>query len=99
MANQADIEIDKFKVIHEVSGQKDWELQADHAEIDNQHKTTRLKNVELEFQHGPKQKYWVSAEKGILNNKTKDFELEGKVRLIAQAKNLVKQIHPQESQD
>ena len=87
--NGPDVEIDKFVVTHEVSGQKYWKLKADHAEINNQTKLTRLRNVELEFNRTPQQKYWVSAQKGILSNKTQDFELEGKVRLIAESKNLL----------
>ncbi len=94
--NGADIEIDKFKVIHEVSGKKDWELKADHAEVDHKKQLTLLRNVELEFRRSADQKYWVSAEKGILNNQTKDFQLEGGVRLIAQSKSLVRKFQSQE---
>ena len=93
--NGADIEIKKFKVVHEISGHKSWELKADYAEIDNKKKLTKLKNVQLEFQRKKNQKYWVSADNGTLKNDTKDFELEGSVRLVAQSESFVRQIHSQ----
>lgn len=89
----ADISIQNFKVAHEVSGRKDWELKAESAEINNQKNLTYLKNVEMEMSLENQQKFWVKAEQGILNNKTNEFELEGRVRVTADAAQIVKKIH------
>ena len=96
--NGADIEIDKFEVIHEISGHKNWELKADHAEIDNRKNLTKLENVQLEFQRRNDQTFWISADSGTLNNDNKDFELEGSVHLVAQSESFVRQIHSQKNE-
>ncbi|MFQ5672697.1 MAG: LPS export ABC transporter periplasmic protein LptC [Nitrospinales bacterium] len=80
----ADVEIKKFKVVHENLGRKDWELKADHAEINHQKNVTHLRNVEVEFFMENDQQFRVSADTGVLKNNTKAFELEGNVRLIAE---------------
>ena len=41
-----DVEIKKFKVIHENLGRKQWELKADLAEINQKNEITKLSNVE-----------------------------------------------------
>ena len=41
-----DVEIKKFKVIHEKLGRKEWELKADIAEINQKNETTKMSNVE-----------------------------------------------------
>lgn len=87
-----EIEIDNFKVLHEVSGRKDWELKAGHAEVDYDKNLTRMEHVELEFERYDKQKFWVSADQGTLNNDTKDFQLEGHVKLIAESGTLARQL-------
>ena len=91
--NGADIKIEKFKVIHEVSGHKDWELKADHAEVNSGKNLTMLKNVQLEYQRKKNQTYWISADSGTLKNDTKEFELEGRVRLIAESDSFIRQVH------
>ena len=82
--SQADVEIKKFKVVHENLGRKDWELKADYAEINHQQNVTHMRHVEVEFFMKNDQQFWVSADTGLLKNNTKDFELEGNVRLIAE---------------
>lgn len=84
-----DVEIEKFKVTHEVAGRKDWILNADYAKINRRKKITHLKNVELEFFLENDHKFWVSADRGIFKNNTKNFELEGNVKLIADPKALI----------
>jgi len=80
----ADVEIKKFHVVHENLGRKDWELRADHAEINHQKNITHLKKVEVEFFMEDDQQFRVSADSGVLKNNTKDFELEGNVKLVTE---------------
>ena len=41
-----DVHIEKFKVVHEKSGHKDWELKADFAQINKKKETTKMQNIE-----------------------------------------------------
>ena len=91
--NGADIQIEKFKIIHEESGHKNWELKADHAEMDNKKKLVKMTKVQLEFKNREDQTYWISADNGILKNDTKEFQLEGRVRLVTHSKNFFRKNH------
>ena len=76
------IEIKKFKVIHENSGRTEWELKADIAEINKKNKTTKMSNVEYLYINQNNKKFKVSADYGTLKNKTNDLNLEGHVKMI-----------------
>ncbi|SVE03692.1 uncharacterized protein METZ01_LOCUS456546, partial [marine metagenome] len=75
-----DIEIKKFKVIRENSGRIEWELKADIAEINKKNKTTKMSNVEYLYINQNNKKFKVSADYGILKNKTNDLDLKGHVK-------------------
>ena len=55
-----DVEIKKFKVIHESSGHKEWELKADIAQINEQNETTKMTNVEYIYTNrNNRKKNWI----------------------------------------
>ena len=77
-----DIHIEKFKLVHEKSGHKDWELKADFAQINKKKETTKLKNIEYIYINENQKKFKVYADSGTLTNKTNDLDLEGNVRML-----------------
>jgi len=84
----ADIEIENFKIIHENSGRKEWELKAKLAQINHSQKSTKMTGVKVEFSTENRQKFWVSADSGHLNTETQDFELMGNVHFTAESAQL-----------
>jgi LPS export ABC transporter protein LptC len=77
-----DIEIENFKVVHEVSGGEKWELTADLAQIDQEKDLTLLTNVKLIIKEDDKQKLWVVADSGSITNESNDIQLEGNVKMV-----------------
>jgi len=80
-----DVEIKKFKVIHENSGRKIWELKADIAEINQKNETTKMSNIEYIYINANNKRFKVYADSGILKNKTNDLDLEGHVKMIIES--------------
>lgn len=77
-----DIEIENFKVIHEVNDGEKWELTADLAQINQEKDLTLLTNVRLIIKENDKQKLWVVADSGSIMNDSNDIQLEGNVKMI-----------------
>jgi LPS export ABC transporter protein LptC len=77
-----DIEIENFKVVHEVNEEENWELKADLAQINEDEDLTRLTNVELTIRKKDNQKLWVIADSGSLQNGNKEIELVGNVKMV-----------------
>ena len=80
-----DVEIKKFKVIHEGAGRKEWELKADIAQINQTDETTKMSNVEYIFINKNNKKFMVYADSGVLQNKTDDLNLEGHVKMVIES--------------
>ena len=87
-----DVEIKKFKVIHEKSGRKDWELKADLAQINQEKETTEMRNVEYIFRNDESREFKVYADFGTLMNKTNDLNLEGNVKMLIETAILKDQL-------
>lgn len=81
-----DIEIENFKVVREVGEGEKWELKADLAQVDQDKDLTRLTNVELIIKENDKQKLWVVADSGSIQNGNQDIQLEGHVKMIGTSK-------------
>ena len=47
MEKGVDVEIENFKITHEVKGKKEWILKAELAQVNNQENVTHLKDVEI----------------------------------------------------
>ena len=87
-----DVKIKNFKIVHDNSGRKDWELKAELAEINQNKKTTTLNKVEYVFFKDEMEEIKVYADFGTLMNKTNDLSLEGNVKMLIQADIIKKQI-------
>jgi LPS export ABC transporter protein LptC len=87
-----DVKIKNFKIAHDNSGLKDWELKAELAKINQNKKTTALNKVEYVFFKDEMEKIKVYADFGILMNKTNDLNLEGNVKMLIQTDIIKKQI-------
>ena len=87
-----DVKIKNFKITHDNSGRKDWELKAELAQINQNKKTTTLNKVEYVFFKDEMEKIKVYADFGILMNKTNDLSLEGNVKMLIQTDIIKKKI-------
>ena len=87
-----DVKIENFKVNHENSGRKDWELKAELAQINQKTETTKLNNVEYVFINDEMRKFKAYADFGTLSNKTNDLILEGNVKMLIETGIIKEQI-------
>ena len=85
MEKGIDVEIENFKVIHEVKGVKEWELKADFAQINNEEDLTKMQNVEMILHKGENKKYVIVADSGTYKEKTNDVILMGHVKFVGAA--------------
>jgi len=84
-AKGIDIEIENFNVSHEVLGNKQWELKAKMAQIDNDRNRITLSDVAVTLNLDADHTSQISADAGVMNSETKEIELEGHVRFVADA--------------
>lgn len=85
-----DVKIQDFKIEHENSGYKEWEVKAKTAKINNEKQRVDLDQVHVTYNMKDNQKSYISADKGVMNQETKDIELEGNVRFTAESGQFVK---------
>ncbi len=88
MDKGVDVEIENFKVTHEVKGKKEWILKAGLAQVNNQEDVTQLKDVEMILPKGDSPPYVITAESGTYQNSSKDVALVGRVKLTGDAQSL-----------
>ena len=88
-----DVEIENFKVTHEVKGKKEWILKAGLAQVSNHENVTRLRDVEMVLPKGNKPPYVITAETGIYQNTSKEIDLAGHVKMTGDSKSLVGRFH------
>ena len=93
MDEGVDVEIENFKVTHEVKGKKEWILKAGLAQISNNKDLTRLKDVEMILPKENNQPYVITAESGTYQNTSKDIDLEGHVKMTGDSKSLAGRFH------
>ena len=79
-----DVKIKNFKIVHDKSGRKDWELKAELAKINQNKKTTAMDKVEIIFFKDEMKKIEIYADSGTLMNKNNDLSLEGNVKMLIQ---------------
>lgn len=79
-----EIEIENFKLASENGSSKSWQLTADRAQVLNQENRTELKNVALTLKQEAGREFVISADNGVMQNESRDIELEGHVRLVGQ---------------
>ena len=82
MEKGVDVEIENFKVTHEVKGVKEWELKADFAQINNEEDLTKMENVEMILHKSENRKYVIIADSGTYKKKTNDVNLMGNIKFV-----------------
>lgn len=92
MEKGIDVEIENFRVSHEVKGEKEWELKADLAQVNNQDDLTTLQNVEMILHKGSNKRYIILADSGTYKKKTKDVHLAGNVKFIGSSDILMERL-------
>ena len=85
MEKGVDVEIENFKVTHEVKGVKEWELKAGFAQINNEEDLTKMENVEMILHKSENRKYVIIADSGTYKEKTNDVNLMGNVKFVGAA--------------
>ncbi len=94
---EVDIEIQNFKIIHEVSGKKEWELKADLARINHEKDLAELDNVEFRLHPSQGRDFHVWADSGVFRSKAREISLEGNVKMIGEPRLLTERlnsVHP-----
>ena len=85
MEKGVDVEIENFKVTHEVKGVKEWELKADFAQINNEEDLTKMENVEMILHKSENRKYVIIADSGTYKKKTNNVNLMGNIKFVGAA--------------
>ena len=93
MGKGIDLEIENFKMTHEVKGNKEWILKAVLAQVNNQENVTNLKGVEVIIPKGQNQPYVIIAESGTYQNTSRDIDLVGHVKLTGDAESLAERFN------
>ncbi len=88
MKQGVDVEIENFKVTHEVMGKKEWILKAGLAQVNNKEDITRLKDVEMILPKGNQGPYIITANSGTYENGSKNIDLIGNVKLSGNSQSL-----------
>tara|TARA_B100001750_G_C15199230_1_gene442723 strand:+ start:85 stop:537 length:453 start_codon:yes stop_codon:yes gene_type:complete len=93
MEKGVDLEIENFKVTHEVNGNKEWILKAVLAQVNNKENITNLKGVKVIIPKGKNHPYVITAESGTYQNTSKNIELVGHVKLTGDFQSLAERFH------
>ena len=88
-----DVEIENFKVTHEVKGKKEWILKAGLAQVSNRENLTRLKGVEMILPKKNNLPYVITADSGTYQNTSKVINLLGHVKMTTDSKSLAGRFH------
>ena len=88
-----DVEIESFKVTHEVKGKKEWVLKARLAQVSNHEDLTRLKGVEMILPKENNLPYVITADSGVYQNTSKVIDLLGHVKMRTDSKSLAGRFH------
>lgn len=75
------VSIENFHLVEDKEGEKQWELNADKAEIINSKGITRLRNIKMNFFQKNGHNISVLADKGVIQNSSNDIELIGNVKV------------------
>ena len=98
MEKGVDLEVENFKVTHEVKGKKEWILKAVLAQVNNQENVTNLKGVEVIIPKGQNRSYVITAESGTYQNTSKEIDLVGHVKLTGDAQSLAERFNTKKAE-
>tara|TARA_B100000686_G_scaffold16937_1_gene15776 strand:+ start:686 stop:1141 length:456 start_codon:yes stop_codon:yes gene_type:complete len=88
-----DVQIENFKVTHEVKGKKEWILKAGLAQVSNHEDLTKLKSVEMILPKENNLPYVITADSGTYQNTSKVIDLVGHVKMTTDSKSLAGRFH------
>lgn len=88
MTKGVDIKIQNFKIVHEVMGNKEWELLAETALVNHEQDTAKLKVVEFRLHQSQNRKFHVWADSGVFKNQSQEIDLEGHVKVLGEPRLL-----------
>jgi len=88
-----DVEIEDFKLTHEVKGKKEWILKAVLAQVNNQENVTHLKDVEMTIPKDQDRSYVITADSGTYQNTSKYIDLAGHVKLTGDGESLAERFN------
>ncbi len=77
----ADLQIDRLHVVQNAKGVKDWELWADTAKVYKDEDKTHMTNLRIRFYPPDKKTMDVTADRGWMENKTRNMYIFGNVLL------------------
>lgn len=81
--SDADLNIDKVHVVQNIKGVREWELWADSAKVYRQKGLTILKNLKLRFYPKEGEPAHVTAQKGTMQNESRNIRISGDVTILA----------------
>lgn len=79
MGTDADLQINRMHVVHNANGTKEWEMWADRAKVYRDQDVTKLENLRLRLYPRGGEPADVSAERGVMENKSRNMSIEGNV--------------------
>ena len=79
----ADLNIDKVHVVQSTKGVREWELWADSAKVYREKGFTILSNLRLRFYPKEGEPSHVTAQKGTMQNKSRNIRISGNVTILA----------------
>ena len=98
MGKGVDLEIEDFKLTHEVKGKKEWILKAVLAQVNNQENVTHLKDVEMTIPKDQNRSYVITADSGTYQNTSKYIDLAGHVKLTGDAESLAERFNTKKAE-
>ncbi|MDA1001102.1 MAG: LPS export ABC transporter periplasmic protein LptC [bacterium] len=82
LGTDADLQINRVHVVQNEKGAKEWELWADQAKVYQKQDITQMRNLHILFYPKDGKKMNVYAERGVMENRTRNIQLEGNVRIL-----------------
>ncbi len=79
----ANLNMDEVHVVQNEKGVKEWELWADSAKVYRKKDVTILKNLRLRFYPRDGEPADVSAQRGAMENKSRNMKISGNVVILA----------------
>lgn len=79
LGTDADLRIDKAHMVQNNKGRKDWEMWADTALVYRKKDETHLQNLRIHLYARDGKPTYVTAQRGVLGNQTRDITVTGNV--------------------
>lgn len=84
MGTDADLKMDRVHIVQNKQGLKNWEMWADTAKVYQKKDYTQLENIRLRFYPKNGKIMNVTADKGQMENESRNMHLQGNVLILSQ---------------